>query len=202
MVWKAKKRQSDRHDQRCSCDRGHVVFCEHGSYVGKPADFFVEIWKRISTGGSLPDLYDAGAPSTWAMKAPGAGVKPYLQCCAFISVLSFLFWPIQPIRSLILQAILSGLSSLAYAAYCCAMEKRCSVIRTLSKVSYPLYVLHGLNGFMLMTRLYEAGWNAYLCFIIAVSVTFFLSCLMHCYVEKPLSGWIGRLLFSDAPRLP
>lgn len=124
-----------------------------------------------------------------------------LYSCFVFSVLAYSADPITDLTSYTFGLAIFGV--------CCLLlrdgEKMffsSGVISTLSKVSYPLYVLHGLNGFMLMTRLYEAGWNAYLCFIIAVSVTFFLSCLMHRYVEKPLSGWIGRLLFSDAPRLP
>ena len=73
---------------------------------------------------------------------------------------------------------------------------QCHVIRFLAEISYPMYVMHGLIGFMIMTALYEMGWNAYACFFTAIVTVIILSCLLHIVVEVPCGKYANRLLFG------
>lgn len=60
----------------------------------------------------------------------------------------------------------------------------------ISKISYPLYAVHGLNGYILMTWLYNRGVKLYLCLAAAIIASLAVACIVHRFVEEP----IGRLI--------
>ena len=71
------------------------------------------------------------------------------------------------------------------------------VVRFLAKISYPLYVVHGLVGFIIMTYLYNMGWSAFACFLTAVFIVIVLACLLHIFIEVPCGKFANRLLFGN-----
>ena len=71
---------------------------------------------------------------------------------------------------------------------------RWRIVSFLSKISYPLYVVHGIIGFIIMTWLYNLGWNSYLCFSTAVIVVVFLATILHALVEKPAGKLARRVI--------
>lgn len=57
----------------------------------------------------------------------------------------------------------------------------------ISKISFSLYIVHGLNGYMLMSVLDNGGMPPYLCILIAIAATTLLAVLFYKTVEQPLS---------------
>ena len=65
----------------------------------------------------------------------------------------------------------------------------------LASVSYPLYVVHGVSGYALMSVAWAAGWPPLACFALAVAYSIGAATLLHHFVEEPtrrLSSRIGR----------
>lgn len=60
-----------------------------------------------------------------------------------------------------------------------------SKIGGVAKISYSLYILHGLNGYIIETYLYNKGFNNYANFVLTVFVVFVLSIALYYFVEKP-----------------
>ncbi len=73
-------------------------------------------------------------------------------------------------------------------------------VRFVADISYPLYIIHGLNGYIVMTGLYMGGVNPYICFGIAVTMFVFLAWLLHRLVELPISNAVKRNLFKQNDR--
>lgn len=59
------------------------------------------------------------------------------------------------------------------------------IFRFLSDISYPLYVVHGVVGFMLLTAMTRAGWDADLATATTVAVAVLLAYAIHRFVEAP-----------------
>ncbi len=55
----------------------------------------------------------------------------------------------------------------------------------LADISYPLYVVHGVSGFVLMRILMEVGLNESLCLILATTIMILLAFALHKMVEMP-----------------
>jgi peptidoglycan/LPS O-acetylase OafA/YrhL len=65
----------------------------------------------------------------------------------------------------------------------------------LASISYPLYVVHGVSGYALMSLALSAGWPALACFVLAVGYSLIAAVALHHLVEEPtrrLSGRLGR----------
>ncbi|MBP6873450.1 MAG: acyltransferase [Clostridia bacterium] len=60
------------------------------------------------------------------------------------------------------------------------------LISFIAKISYPMYLIHGLNGYILLTALYRAGVNNYLSLLITLVCATLLACGLHYGVEVPL----------------
>ena len=89
------------------------------------------------------------------------------------------------------------------ACYCLAQSGATSVfkwrcVRFVADISYPLYIVHGLNGYILMTALYDAGIQPWLCFVIAVFAAFAAAWLLHRFVEEPVGRLASRWLRRSA----
>jgi peptidoglycan/LPS O-acetylase OafA/YrhL len=71
--------------------------------------------------------------------------------------------------------------------------RRTTLLDLLGQVSYPLYILHGVNGFILMSILDELNVNPYLNMTLTTLVVLCLSYLFHRLVEDP-SNQLGKKL--------
>lgn len=58
------------------------------------------------------------------------------------------------------------------------------IIDFISSISYPLYIIHALIGYILLTIMYQHNVHPYLSFVITVSIVIFLSYLVHITVES------------------
>jgi peptidoglycan/LPS O-acetylase OafA/YrhL len=84
---------------------------------------------------------------------------------------------------------------IAYAAFSAAflLRERIGSVpqllrRLLSKladISYPLYVVHGILGYSIMTASLQIGFGAGLALVLAVTATTALAGVLHVYVERP-----------------
>lgn len=68
-----------------------------------------------------------------------------------------------------------------------------AILNFLANISYPLYVVHGVNGYILMTVLDKINFNPYICIIITVSLSILIAWIMHIFIEKPMNNF-GRKL--------
>ena len=59
------------------------------------------------------------------------------------------------------------------------------VLRFLARVSYPLYVVHGFAGFVLLHGLVAAGWEPLAALVAALAVAMSLAWALHRFVEQP-----------------
>ena len=57
----------------------------------------------------------------------------------------------------------------------------------ISRISFSVYIVHGLNGYMLMSVLDHAGVAPHFCILIAIAATTLLATLFYKAVEEPLS---------------
>lgn len=58
------------------------------------------------------------------------------------------------------------------------------ILNKIAKISYPLYVMHGLIGYIILAILDAYGINFYLSFIVAVSIPMIFATFIHVTVEK------------------
>ena len=79
--------------------------------------------------------------------------------------------------------------ALAYAFQHRIPYSRC--LNLLAEISYPLYVVHGVSGYVLLTVLVEAGCRAYLAIPATMVVFLGVAYLLHIGVEKP-SLWMAK----------
>lgn len=61
------------------------------------------------------------------------------------------------------------------------------IICFFADISYSLFIVHGLNGYMLETVLYKAGVNNYINFFTTVTASILLAWVLHRFCEKPLA---------------
>lgn len=62
----------------------------------------------------------------------------------------------------------------------------------LADISYPLYVIHGVPGYVLLRIMLEAGVKAWFSLLTVTSLFIFLSWLIHNYIENPTRKY-GRI---------
>lgn len=62
--------------------------------------------------------------------------------------------------------------------------------------SYAIYLLHGANGYILLTIFYDMGVPMYLNLPIVIIIVLFVSWLFHKYVEKPI-GQLAKKYIID-----
>ena len=68
------------------------------------------------------------------------------------------------------------------------------IIKGVAKISYPLYIIHGLNGYVLETALYQAGVKNLITFLLTLGAAFILAILLHYLGEKPLANLSKKIL--------
>jgi len=59
----------------------------------------------------------------------------------------------------------------------------------IADISYPLYVIHGIAGFILLRALLLAGMSATVSLLITLCSAFLIAALLHKYVEVPSHNW-------------
>lgn len=67
------------------------------------------------------------------------------------------------------------------------------LLRFLARVSYPLYVVHGFAGFVLLHGLLVAGWTPLAALVLTFAVALALAWLFHVTVEVPSHRWAQHL---------
>ncbi len=72
-------------------------------------------------------------------------------------------------------------------------------ISLIARISYSLYIVHGLNGYILETVLYNAGASKILVFPIAALAAFVVAVLLNRFIERPVSKLSG--IIFNKPRL-
>lgn len=73
--------------------------------------------------------------------------------------------------------------------------KYSKILNFLSNISYPLYLIHGINGYIMMNVLYRYLNNAYIVLLVTFSATIIMAYLLHLLVEKP-SNNLGKWIIS------
>ena len=82
--------------------------------------------------------------------------------------------------------------ALAYAFQHRIPYSRC--LNWLAEISYPLYVVHGVSGYVLLTVLMEAGCPAYPAIAATVATALGAAYLLHIGIEKPSLVMAKRVL--------
>ena len=75
------------------------------------------------------------------------------------------------------------------------------ILRFLARISYPLYVVHGFAGFVLLHALLVAGWTPTAALVVTVAIAIGLAWLIHVAVETPshrLAQHLSRVLTREA----
>ncbi len=64
----------------------------------------------------------------------------------------------------------------------------------ISIISFPLYILHALNGYLIETALSHAGITSLTAFCAAVLFSMLAACLVHYFCEKPMLQAVKRVV--------
>ena len=65
-------------------------------------------------------------------------------------------------------------------------------LRTISEMSYPLYLIHAIPGYIIMYILYDYGIPIPIGIVIACLVSFAFTYVVHHYMEKPIRNKWSR----------
>lgn len=68
-----------------------------------------------------------------------------------------------------------------------------SAIRFLSKISFSVYVIHGLNGYYLLSFLDAMGVNPYISLLLTFCATLIVSYILYLCVERPTARLVASL---------
>lgn len=71
----------------------------------------------------------------------------------------------------------------------------------LSSISYPLYLIHGVNGYVVMRAVVGATGNYYVAFAITLAASLLMAVVVHALVEVPTTE-LGRRLSAARHRDP
>lgn len=64
-----------------------------------------------------------------------------------------------------------------------------------AKISYPLYVIHGVSGYVALRIMLEVGVKAWVSLIVVTGCAIAISYLLHRYIERPFQN-LGKSLVS------
>lgn len=68
------------------------------------------------------------------------------------------------------------------------------LLNKIGEISYPLYVVHGLNGYIMQTFLVQHQVYPLLCFVAVVTAAVIAADFLHRTVEKFCEQWSGRVI--------
>lgn len=69
----------------------------------------------------------------------------------------------------------------------------------LADISYPLYVIHGVAGYIALRIMLDVGWKAWVSLLIVTAACLFLSWLLHVLIESPFQK-LGKQLAAKLTR--
>ena len=72
------------------------------------------------------------------------------------------------------------------------------IVKTICALSYPIYVVHGVCGYVIMANLYPLTRNWFLCLMGGVLWTGITATIIHYFVEKKFSSFLIKKLLSSA----
>jgi peptidoglycan/LPS O-acetylase OafA/YrhL len=136
----------------------------------------------------------------WGLRAGAASVVGLFG----LYVLALHNGPARPVASIYVPSAV-----VALVVFCCLYWARDRLpysvwLDRLSNVSYPLYLLHGINGYVITRAMFTVTGNYYLAVSVAVVASLSLAAAVHHLVENPtnnlgrrLSRRLGRA--ADAP---
>ncbi len=87
----------------------------------------------------------------------------------------------------------AALSTFAFAFHYQALFRGNRLFNFLANISYPLYVIHGITGYVLLRILLDQGCNASLALLLTTTLALTIAFVLHRYIERP-SQQLGRHL--------
>ncbi|MBP0491701.1 acyltransferase family protein [Pararoseomonas indoligenes] len=106
-------------------------------------------------------------------------------------------WAVGGMRDALVPGLLSYAAALGLFAALFAARHRIrrvpGPLDALARISYPLYVVHGVAGFAVMRLLLEAGWGPGAAILAATALAFLAAWLLHRLVERPTQRAAHRL---------
>jgi peptidoglycan/LPS O-acetylase OafA/YrhL len=99
----------------------------------------------------------------------------------------------------------SYLAALAVFVAVMAFQDRFSdgpVLRYLARISYPLYVVHGMAGYILLYGLMQAGLNAWLATALVLAAVILAADLLHRFIERPSHALAQRVSRALTHKMP
>ncbi|WP_338664009.1 acyltransferase family protein [Pararoseomonas sp. SCSIO 73927] len=128
------------------------------------------------------------------------GTEPQRTLLAAGAALLALFaaqWAVGGMRGALRPGLLSYAAALGLFAALFAARHRIrqlpGPLDALARISYPLYVVHGVAGFAVMRLLLEAGWGPGAAVLAATALAFAAAWLLHRLVERPTQRAAHRL---------
>jgi len=102
-------------------------------------------------------------------------------------VLFYIQWSVGPYGDSLALAwsYLFALATFAFAFYFPKLFKGNRIFDFLANISYPLYVVHGVFGYVALRILLDAGLNAETSLALVTACSLFLAWLIHVLVERP-----------------
>jgi peptidoglycan/LPS O-acetylase OafA/YrhL len=76
--------------------------------------------------------------------------------------------------------------------------RRFRLLDFFAEISYPLYVVHGVAGYVLLRVLLDASFKAWISLVLVTASCFFVAWLIHIFVERP-SQALSRQLLARNP---
>ncbi len=116
---------------------------------------------------------------------------------------SFVQWPFGVLHNATRPGLVSyGLALACFLLAYLARERLArpsQVLGFLSAVSYPLYVVHGVGGYVIMRIAVELGSGAFIATCLALLYAFGAAILLHRFVEKPSQALAKRIAAVSTP---
>lgn len=129
-------------------------------------------------------------------------IKAVLTICGLF-VMTCLVWSYSPYKASFPVAWNYGFAvvAFAFAAAYPRLLKSNPVFDFLAKISYPMYVCHGIGGYVLMRVLQNLDFHPISIIVTVTTTAFVVSWLLHLLIEKPsmqLGKWLSKRCSSVA----
>lgn len=114
----------------------------------------------------------------------------------FFLVLFMVQWNLGPIKdseALEMPSYLIAFAVFTLSFWYRSKIPRFGIFETLADISYPLYVTHGISGYVIMRVLSGEGYSPIICILAAFLSTFSLAILIHKAIELPTLKLTKRL---------
>jgi peptidoglycan/LPS O-acetylase OafA/YrhL len=120
--------------------------------------------------------------------------KSYFYICGLFALFCIQWWSGPYAASIFVAwsygfALLTFMFAYSYPSY----FKSNKIFDYFANISYPLYVIHGVTGYVALRIMLDMGFKAWVSLLVVTTVTILLSWLLHVLVEKP-SQILGKRL--------